>query len=36
MLNLIIAIAITNVVAFTAMFAIVYKIAKKLDKASCE
>ncbi len=36
MLNLIIAIAITNVVAFTIGFIVVYKIAKKVDKASCE
>lgn len=36
MLNLILAIAATNVVAFTLGFVVIYKIAKKLDKASCE
>lgn len=36
MMNLIIAITVTNVVAFTGMFTIVYKIAKHMDKKSCE
>lgn len=36
MLNLIIAITVTNIIAFAGMFTIVYKIAKKLDKTSCE
>lgn len=36
MLNLIIAITVTNVVAFTIGFVVIYKIAKKVDKASCE
>ena len=36
MMNLIIAITVTNVVAFTIGFVAIYKIAKKVDKASCE
>lgn len=36
MLNAIITIAITNVIMFTIGFVVVYKIAKKIDKASCE
>lgn len=36
MLNAIIIIAVTNVVAFTLGFIAIYKIAKKVDKASCE
>lgn len=36
MLNAIIIIAATNVTAFTIGFIAIYKIAKKLDKASCE
>ena len=36
MLNVIIALTITNAVGFTLGFVAVYKIAKKLDKASCE
>lgn len=36
MMNLIIAITATNVIMFTIGFAVVYKIAKKIDRNSCE
>ncbi len=36
MLNAILTITITNVIMFTIGFIVVYKIAKKVDKSSCE
>ncbi len=36
MLNAILTIAITNAIMFTLGFIAIYKIAKKVDKASCE